>query len=135
MNSINASARVRVLVVDDSQDSADSLATLLRQWGYEVEVAYDAGTALAQARAQQPQCMLLDIGLPDMSGYQLARQVRQQPELAEVKLIAITAYRDEPTARRAGFDYHIVKPADLKKLAALLRRILPSPEDAVSSEP
>ena len=134
MNSVNTSARVRVLVVDDSRDSADSLATLLRQWGYEVEVAYDAVSALAQARAQQPQCMLLDIGLPDMSGYQLARQVRQQPELADAKLIAITAYRDEPSARRAGFDYHVVKPADLKKLAELLRRILPAREAAVNGD-
>src|SRR5262245_30122121 len=133
MNSANASTRVRVLVVDDSHDSADSLAALLCQWGYEAEVAYDGESALAQAREHQPQCMLLDIGMPGMSGYHLARQIREEPELAEAKLIAITAYRDEPTARRAGFDYHIVKPANPKKLAELLQRILPNGEEAVPS--
>ena len=114
---------LRVLVVDDNQDAADTLAVLLSLWGYDCRVNYDGASALQMARDYRPHCLLLDISMPGMDGYTVARQIRQQPELGSVKLVALTAYSDEKHAQRiqeAGFDHHVVKTANPDELERLL---------------
>lgn len=113
----------RVLIVEDHKDVADSLRMLLELWGFAVQTVYDGATALAAARAFRPDCMLLDIGLPGLDGYRLAEQVRRDEELKRTPLVAITAYSDEARALAAGFDHHLVKPADPTRLETLLRSI------------
>ena len=113
----------RVLVVDDNADSADSIAAILEISGHEVQVAYSAQKALEIAVEYQPDIMLLDIGLPDMDGYEVAKHLRQTPELKEMRLIAITGYgqqSDRQRSREAGFDEHVVKPVEWQKLEELL---------------
>ncbi|MES2898846.1 MAG: response regulator [Pseudomonadota bacterium] len=113
---------VRILVVDDNQDAADSLAELLGYSGHTMKVAYSGAQALAAAEPFQPQFVFLDIGLPDMSGYEVARRLRLLPGLERATLIALTGYgqqRDRDLAHDAGFDHHMVKPVDLDKIASL----------------
>ncbi len=113
----------RVLVVDDNADLADSLALLIRWWGHEVSVVYDGPAALAAARAQHPDVVLLDVGMPRMSGYQVARQLRQQWEPDRMRLVALTGYgrpEDRRRSREAGFDCHLTKPVDPEVLKRLL---------------
>src|SRR5262249_34854516 len=101
----------RVLVVDDHWDGAESTAALLRIQGHEVRTAHDGPEALEAARAFRPQVVLLDIGLPGMDGYEVARRLRQEPESGGVVLVAVTGYgRDEDrrAAAAAGFDHHLV---------------------------
>ena len=115
----------RILVVDDNADAADMLAELLRFDGHQTAVAYSGSAALAKAREFQPGVVFLDIGLPDMSGYQVAAQMRQVPGLENAMLIALTGYgqeRDRALALNAGFDEHIVKPIDLDKVASMKLR-------------
>jgi PAS domain S-box-containing protein len=112
----------RVLVVDDQADAAESLAMLLRAEGHEVRTAPDGAAALEAARAYHPEVILLDIGLPRMDGYEVARRIRAQAGLEDVVLVAVTGYGQEEDRRRAaaaGFDAHLVKPADLAALLAL----------------
>ena len=118
----------QVLVVDDNRDAADTTAALLEISGYEVHVAYGPDAALAILGRRAPQVALLDIGLPGMSGYELARRVRAHPNGARCRLIALTGYGqadDIVMARRSGFDTHLTKPvaADvvLECVAALMR--------------
>lgn len=116
----------RVLVVDDNEDAADSLATLLDVMGYEVRTAYDGPEAIKAADEFQPAVALLDIGLPRLSGYDIARHVRQKRG-AEVLLVAITGWgqeEDRRRAREAGFDHHFTKPADFDQLIKLIDREL-----------
>src|SRR5262245_17256808 len=113
----------RVLVVDDNQDAAGTLAVLLNLWGYDCRVRYDGEAALQEALSYRPDCLLLDINLPGMDGCDVARRLRQLPELRSVKLVALTAYSDPTNGRRirqAGFDHHVVKPADVDELERLL---------------
>jgi CheY-like chemotaxis protein len=113
----------RVLVVDDNQDTANSLAVLLNLWGYDCRVRYDGAAALQEALDYRPDCLLLDINMPRMDGCAVARQLRQVPGLGSVKLVALTAYSDQRHVRRiweAGFDHHVVKPADINELERLL---------------
>ncbi len=113
----------RILVVDDEADVADSMAMLLKICGHEVVTAYDGATAIEAARAHRPEVVLLDIGMPGMDGYEVARRLRELPELQGVRLIALTGWGQEEDRRRsqaAGFDHHLVKPVDLPKLEALL---------------
>jgi PAS domain S-box-containing protein len=113
----------RVLVVDDSVDAADTIALILEVSGYEVRTAYTAQTALEAAIAYRPTIVLLDIGLPDMDGYEVARRLRQHPEMKQVQLVALTGYgqqSDRQLSEEAGFDYHMVKPIDPEKLQELL---------------
>ena len=113
----------RVLVVDDNTDAAGSLATLLQLWGYEAHVAHNGPAALEAARRCIPEIVLLDIGLPGMDGYQVARQLRGLTGLERVLIVAVTGYGQEEDRRRsqeAGFDHHLVKPVDLAVLSALL---------------
>jgi PAS domain S-box-containing protein len=117
-------ARRRVLVVDDNEDSADSLALLLELKGHEVRVALDGPAALATAHAFQPEVVLLDIGLPGMDGYEVARRLRaERAGEGGLLLVALTGYgqdEDRRRSREAGFDHHLVKPVDFDELTRVL---------------
>jgi len=123
----------RVLVVDDNVDAALGLGELLRLVGHEVEVVHNAGQALRSARRFQPEIALIDIGLPDMDGYELARRLRAQlPVEAGLQLVAVTGYgleRDRQRSAEAGFTAHLVKPIELAMLEELLLRTTPHPDD------
>jgi CheY-like chemotaxis protein len=113
----------RVLVVDDSADTAESLALLLTVQGHEVRTAHDGPAALQAAEAFRPEVIFLDIGLPRMDGYEVARRLRGQMGLRDATLVAVTGYGQEEDRRRAeeaGFDAHLVKPADPGALERLL---------------
>jgi signal transduction histidine kinase len=113
----------RVLVVEDHIDGAQTLETLLKELGHQVMVVHDGGTALKQARAFRPQIAILDIGLPGMDGYQLARQLRKIKELPALLLVAMTGWggpEDRRKSHDAGFNAHLVKPVELRDLEALL---------------
>ncbi|HMB02176.1 MAG TPA: ATP-binding protein, partial [Isosphaeraceae bacterium] len=115
----------RVLVVDDNVDSAQSLGRLLRRWGHAVEMAHDGPSALAAVATGRPEVILLDIGLPGMDGYEIARQIRRDPPEGTISLVALTGYGqddDRRRARDAGFDHHLIKPVDLDALRDLLMR-------------
>jgi PAS domain S-box-containing protein len=121
-----AAGPVRVLVVDDNADAAHMLATLLEAHGHLVSVEHDGSSGFARAQLERPQAMLLDIGLPDMDGHELARRLRGCPETAGATLIALTGYgqrEDRERALAAGFDRHMVKPADLSELLDILARV------------
>ena len=112
----------RVLVVDDNRDSAESVALLAEIWGHEVRTALDGPAALEIAAAYRPEIILLDIGLPGMDGYEVARELRQGQGDGPV-LVAMTGYGMEEDRRRsqeAGFDHHLVKPVDPEALRGLL---------------
>jgi PAS domain S-box-containing protein len=113
----------RVLIVDDNRDFANSMVTVLKLAGHDAQALYDGASAVATAREFRPQTVLLDIGLPGVSGYDLARDLRADRDLAPLTLIALTGYGREEDRDRviaAGFDHHFVKPVDP---AALLQRI------------
>ena len=112
-----------VLVVDDDVDGADSLALLLRMSGYDALVAYSGATALQAAVEHQPAAVILDLSLPGMDGYELARRLRQHPQLAAVPLLALSGHgrqEDSDRSLAAGFAAHLVKPVDIERLLALL---------------
>ncbi len=113
----------RLLIVDDNRDAADSLALLLGLEGHEVRVAYAGRPAIEVAHEFKPELAILDLGLPDLSGYDVARLLRQDPALARIELIALTGWGQEEHRKRAleaGFDHHVTKPVDLDQLARLL---------------
>src|SRR5262249_24443228 len=115
----------RILIVDDSADAAESLAILLDMSGHDVNVAHSGPAALEVAAAHKPEGCVLDIGLPGMDGYQVARKLRKQPGMKEALLVALTGYgqdEDRRLAQEAGFDYHLTKPADLQAMNELLTR-------------
>ncbi len=113
----------RLLVVDDNRDAAESLALLLGLLGHEVRIAHDGPGALELARGFRPQVVLLDIGMPGMDGYEVARRLRQEPGLENVRLAALTGWGQPEDRRRsaeAGFDHHLVKPVDPDALTKVL---------------
>jgi CheY-like chemotaxis protein len=113
----------RILVVDDNMDSADMLVMLLQMFGHEAQAAYSGQTALEAAVEYQPEVVLLDIGLPDMNGYEVAQHLRQQPLTKNARLIAMTGYgqdSDRQRSEEAGFDRHLVKPVNPQELRELL---------------
>ena len=119
----NAPRPLRVLVVEDNIDAAESLATLLRLWNHDVSVVHDGRTALEAAREQQPEVVLLDIGLPGLDGYQVARRLREELHLDHTLLVAMTGYgqpEDRRRSREAGIQYHFVKPVEPLVLRNLL---------------
>ena len=119
-----------MLVVDDNVDSAEILAKLLRMPGHDVRTAYTGPTALEAAAAHPPDVVLLDIGLPGLNGYEVARRLRLDPQLKGVRLVAMTGYGDEADrrlAQEAGFDRHVVKPVDFPKVEELLTTLLRPP--------
>ncbi|HVQ42690.1 MAG TPA: PAS domain S-box protein [Vicinamibacterales bacterium] len=122
-----AAKRRRVLIVDDNRDAADALAMLLRHTGHDAFVAYDGKAALAAAETDRPDVILLDIGLPGMSGHDVCRQVREQPWGRNIRMIALTGWGQEEDRRKsteAGFDGHLVKPVDI---AAVLEQFQRAP--------
>jgi signal transduction histidine kinase len=113
----------RVLLVDDNEDAADMMRMLLELEGHDIRTAYDGVSAIDAARVFSPEIVCLDIGLPDMTGYQLARKLRMLPGMNQVTLIAITGMgleRDRLAGRAAGFDRYVVKPIDTRELTALI---------------
>jgi CheY-like chemotaxis protein len=113
----------RVLIVDDNEDSAESMAVLLRLRGHEVRLSYDGQSALEEAHAFKPDVMFLDLNLPRMDGYEVARRLRQEPAMRDMMLVAMTGYgqeEDRQRTREAGFHLHMVKPVDFDKIEELL---------------
>jgi PAS domain S-box-containing protein len=118
-------ARQKVLIADDNQDAADSLAMLLELAGYEVRVAHSGQAALSLAQLFRPDTALLDIGMPDLSGLEVAQRLRQEAWAGDLRLIALTGWGQEQDRRRAlasGFDVHLSKPVDPDRLVGLLAR-------------
>jgi CheY-like chemotaxis protein len=116
----------RVLVVDDNRDAADSLGLLLQLAGHDVRVAHDGVAALAIARTFRPELALLDLGMPEMNGLQLAQALRAEPWSATLRLAALTGWGQDEDRRRtsaAGFDHHLTKPVDLDEIAALVAQL------------
>jgi len=117
---------LRMLIVDDNRDAADSLAMLLHTTGNEIRTAYDGLEALQVASEFRPEVVLLDIGLPKIDGHEVAQRIRREPWGARVCLIAVTGWSDESDrarSRAAGFDHHLVKPLDTAHLAQLLSAV------------
>jgi CheY-like chemotaxis protein len=113
----------RILIVDDNRDAADSTGTLLLLWGHQVRVAYDGLSAVALARTYLPDVCLIDLAMPGMSGYQVVRQLRNEPGLKPALLIALTGFdqqADRKQSREAGFDAYLVKPVELAALQEVL---------------
>ena len=117
------SKRLRVLLVDDNTDAAELLAVYLDGDGYEVRVAYDGAAALREAAAFAPDACVLDIGLPGMDGYELARRLHAEPSTKDAALIALTGYgqaSDRHRSLEAGFKEHLVKPVNIEQLRTVL---------------
>jgi two-component system, chemotaxis family, CheB/CheR fusion protein len=120
---VGAAAPRRVLVVDDNLDAAEGLAMLLTLKGHQVSTAYDGLGAIERARELQPDVVLLDIGLPNLDGFEVARRLRKEHGERPMLLVALTGYgqeRDRVRAREAGFDHHLLKPVRLEMLEQLL---------------
>jgi CheY-like chemotaxis protein len=119
-------AKLKIMVVEDQRISADSLGELLQSWGHVVTVCYDGRSALSRAEAFLPDLILLDIGLPDLNGYQVASQLRAIPALHRTRLAALTGYN--PDTSRPDFKVfaeYFTKPVELDKLAAFLAGLKP----------
>jgi PAS domain S-box-containing protein len=113
----------RILLVDDNRDAANSFGTLLKFLGAEVQVTYDGQSALKALHIFRPSVLILDIGMPGLDGYEVARRVRRDPEYCNLVLIAITGWGQEEDRRRtreAGFDYHLVKPVEIGAVQEIL---------------
>jgi CheY-like chemotaxis protein len=115
---------LRVLLVDDNIDAMEMMGFLLTEMGHEATTTHDARQIVPLALKLRPQVIVLDIGLPGVDGYELARMIKQHPELSNIRLVAHTGYgspEDRKKAREAGFDAHLVKPAELEDLEKALR--------------
>ena len=126
--SLSSAAGLRLLIVDDNVDSADSLAWLLRLSGHQTRIAYDGLAALEAARTFRPQAIVLDLGLPGLDGFAVARQLRQEPA-GETLLLALSGYgraEDLERSREAGFDHHFIKPVNVAALLETLAAAYPS---------
>jgi CheY-like chemotaxis protein len=122
----DAASPLHILLVDDNEDAAQSLCAVLQSYGHLVTVAPDAGSALEHARSAPPDVFLLDIGLPDIDGYELSRRLHARPENRDATYIAVTGYgqaHDKVLAKAAGFDQYFVKPVDLPALQKVLTAI------------
>jgi CheY-like chemotaxis protein len=114
----------RVLLVDDNADSSEPLSLLLQVKGHETRIAMEGEQALVMADEFQPGCVVLDLGLPGMDGYEVARRLRQRPYGPDLVLVALTGWAGKEVrakAAEAGFDYHLVKPVNLDELADIVR--------------
>jgi CheY-like chemotaxis protein len=117
--------RLGILIVDDHPDTADSMAKVIASWGHDTFVAYGGPTALQLARQHHPQVAILDLRMPGMDGFELAKRLREELGPKAITLIAVTALGDGEAMRRseqAGFTFHLVKPAYLPELRNLLSR-------------
>jgi CheY-like chemotaxis protein len=116
---------LRILIVEDVKDSADTMAILLAHWGYQATIVQDGERALEVASALLPDVVFLDIGLPGMSGYEVARRLRSLPTLTDVLLVAITGHGrqvDIQRCKEAGIDFHFLKPVEPDVLKRILER-------------
>jgi PAS domain S-box-containing protein len=124
---VNAGRSLRILVVEDNVDSADSLNLLLRLYGHDLQVARSGPAALEMASAFRPEVVLLDIGLPGMDGYQVARRLREKPEFKNVTLCALTGFTpseaDRQRQQQSGFDHYYVKPVSLETLLEMFKSV------------
>lgn len=121
----------RVLVVDDSRDAATSVGLLLESLGAEVHVVHDGASALHALEHAPHDVVLLDLGMPGMDGFEVARRIRAHADWGGLLLVALTGWGQQGDRRRTrqlGFDYHLVKPADTDALTALLAAAAPRPE-------
>ena len=128
--SIASATGLQLMVVDDNRDAAETLSMLLEAVGHRVAVSYDAAEAIGMARQCAPALLFLDIGLPDIDGYALARKLRRMPETAGAMLVAVTGYGqpdDKARALAAGFDRHLVKPVRLEEVLALVDEAAATP--------
>src|SRR5688500_548173 len=128
--SVSGRRRLRVLVADDVRDSVDSLARLLRALKHEVHIAHDGSEALEVARRIQPDAAVLDIGMPGLTGYEVATRIRRQDWGKKITLIALTGWgqnSDLARSQQAGFDHHMTKPADAVLLAHYLAQAASAP--------
>jgi PAS domain S-box-containing protein len=119
-----------ILVVDDNVDAASTLGNLLSLYGHDLSIEHDALKALERIHQQLPDICILDIGLPNMDGYELAQRIKQNPLMDQTTLIAVTGYGQESDIKRAlesGFDYHLVKPVDFDKLIDIIEDLADSP--------
>jgi CheY-like chemotaxis protein len=124
-------ARLRVLVVDDNQDSTESLAALLKMWGHEVETAADGIEACERAESFRPDVALLDLSMPRLDGYGAARRIRLAPWAAGIVLVAQTGWgqaSDRRQAEAAGFDFHLTKPVNFGTLRKILAEARHAPD-------
>jgi CheY-like chemotaxis protein len=124
---MESATALRLLIVDDCRDAADSLGLLTGLWGHEAFVAYSSQSALELAATARPHVALLDLALPSMSGFDLAHRLRERPELDSLILIAVTGLSDQAThyrAMRSGFEHVLVKPTDPEALKRLLAQIV-----------
>lgn len=113
-------------MVEDNKDGADSLGLLLEMMGHQVRITYSGSEAIPAAKILKPHVVLLDIGLPGMTGYEVAKQLRETQEFASTALVAMTGYgqeEDRQRSRSAGFDHHLVKPVALNVLTELLQSL------------
>jgi CheY-like chemotaxis protein len=128
---------MRVLVVEDMVGSARMLRAMLQKfWNHEVQLAHEGLSALKIAKEFHPEIVLLDIGLPGISGYEVAQRFRSDPEFSQTVLVALTGYgqpEDRQRSRDAGFDEHLVKPASVEDLQRIF--LHPKLRSAVSSDP
>jgi CheY-like chemotaxis protein len=122
--------RLRLLVVDDNADLVDMLAAVLESAGHEVRTALDGASAVSAALSYRPDVVLLDVGLPGMSGLEVARELRRHPETSDMRLVALTGWgqaEDRRQTRDAGFDYHLTKPTQPEALHRLLEGLAATP--------
>lgn len=125
---VPAGAALRLLLVDDSVDSATVMALLFEADGYDVQVAHEAAHALEVAARFEPEIVLLDLGLPGMNGFQLAEALRLRPCTAQTLLIAVTGHglaSDRERSRAAGFDHHLVKPVSTEEIQRVINSRFP----------
>ena len=123
--------RLHILVVDDNEDAADSQAMLLRMDGHEVKTAYGGPSAMRIAMDWCPQAIVQDIGMPGMSGYEVARALRQYPVTRHALLIAVSGTEDRGRSKEAGFDHHLVKPVDFDELRKILVPLIPETRNSI----
>ncbi len=129
---------LRVLVVDDDRDLATGTEMILRAMGHDVRVAHDGAEALEIAAAFQPEAALVDLGMPNMNGYLLARKLREWRWTRGAVLIAVTGWggdRERERAKEAGFDHHLLKPAQPERIAELLAAVRPATSAARDDNP
>jgi CheY-like chemotaxis protein/anti-sigma regulatory factor (Ser/Thr protein kinase) len=126
-----AQSGARVLIVDDNADAATLLGALVREFGYDTRVVFDAPSALSEAERFEPQLALVDLGLPVMNGFELASRFADHPRLRQAKLVAVTGYgqqHDRDQTTRAGFAAHLVKPVDGEALRTVLNDLMAAPD-------
>ena len=122
----NSAAGLSVLVVDDNRDAAETLSALLNLLGHSAPVANDGHQALRMLPGLRPQVVVLDLGMPGMSGYEVASAIRSEPAYAGIKLVALTGWGGEADRARtaaAGFDLHLTKPATLEAIQEVLAQV------------